>query len=193
MEYNRNSETCNFYEENKTEFVESFHNLHLKETLLKGNNNIYTIGIYEYGFEKPSKIQKLTLPNLISTNRDLIIQAESGTGKTASYIIGSLQTLDELSQVTQILILCPTRELAQAVSYMYKNLSCYLNIKIYTCVGGVKSQDVLKALGSSPQIVIGTPGRCLDMVKKGYLDVSCIKLFILVMRLMRCLREALMK
>jgi superfamily II DNA/RNA helicase len=119
------------------------------------------------------------LPNLINSGRDLIIQAQSGTSKTASYIIGSLQKLDELSQVTQVLILCPTRDLAQSVGCMYKKISYYLNTKICTCIGGVKSQDIIKELSSNPQIVIGTPGRCLDMVKKGYLDISCIKLFIL--------------
>jgi translation initiation factor 4A len=179
MEYNTNSEPYNFYEKNKTEFVNCFHYLHLKESLLKGINNIFTKGIYEYGFEKPSKIQKLILPNLINTDRDLIIQADSGTGKTASCIIGSLQKLDELSQVTQVLILCPTIELAQSVSQMYKNLSCYLNIKLCTCIGGVKLKETLNELKNNPQIVIGTPGRCLDIVKKGYLDISRIKLFIL--------------
>jgi superfamily II DNA/RNA helicase len=119
------------------------------------------------------------LPNLINSDRDLIIQAQSGTSKTASYIIGSLQKLDELNQVTQVLILCPTRDLALSVSYMYKKMSCYLNTKICTCIGGVKSKDIMKELSCNPQVVIGTPGRCLDMVKKGYLDIGSIKLFIL--------------
>jgi superfamily II DNA/RNA helicase len=179
MEYNTNKETYCFNNGNEMKSVDCFQNLHLKESLLKGNNNIYTKGIYEYGFEKPSKIQKLTLPNLINTDRDLNIQADSGTGKTASYIIGSIQKLDEFSRITQVLILCPTRELAQSISHMYKNLSCYLNIKLCTCVGAFKLQETLKELSSNPQIVIGTPGRCLDMVKKRYLNISCIKLFIL--------------
>jgi superfamily II DNA/RNA helicase len=116
---------------------------------------------------------------LIKSDRDLIIQAKSGTSKTASYIIGSLQNLDELNRVTQVLILCPTRDLAQSVSHMYKKMSCYLNTKICTCIGEVKFQDIMKELSNNFQIVIGTPGRCLAMVKKGYLDISSIKLFIL--------------
>jgi translation initiation factor 4A len=179
MEYNTDKETYNLNKDSETKSVDHFQNLHLKEPLLKGNNNIYLKGIYEYGFGKPSKLQKLTLPNLINTDRDLIIQAESGMSKTVSYIIGSLQKLDELSKVTKVLILCPTRELARSVSHMYKNISCYLNIKLCTCVGAFVLQETLKELSSNPQIVIGTPGRCLDMVKKGYLNISCIKLFIL--------------
>jgi superfamily II DNA/RNA helicase len=62
---------------------------------------------------------------------------------------------------------------------MYKNISCYLNIKLCTCVGAFMLRETLNKLSSNPQIVIGTPGRCLDMVKKGYLNISCIKLLIL--------------
>jgi translation initiation factor 4A len=118
------------------------------------------------------------LLSLINTDRDIIIQTQSGTGKTASYVITSLQKLDEQSTVTQVLILCPTRELAYNVSHMLKNLSKYLNTKICIIIGGIYIQETVKELSNHPQIVIATPGRCLDMIKKGRFDISSIKMVV---------------
>ncbi len=138
----------------------SFDVLNLKEKLLRG--------IYSYGFETPSQIQNKAIPAIIS-GKDIIAQAQSGTGKTGAFLIGSLQKLKEDVKETQILILCPTHELVHQINEVTRELCNYLDVTIMEVVGGTNVEDCKRSLNNNPQIIIGTPGRVLDMVQKKYL------------------------
>jgi translation initiation factor 4A len=155
-----------FYTEN---VVTSFEDLNLKETLLRG--------VYSYGFELPSAIQqKAILPVL--DGHDVIGQAQSGTGKTATFTIGMLQRIDEHMEKTQAIILTHTRELALQVKSVATALSSFMNIKINLTIGGISIRDNINELLENPHIVIGTPGRVLDMINKKALSTKYLKLLI---------------
>jgi translation initiation factor 4A len=155
-----------FYTEN---VVTSFEDLNLKETLLRG--------IYSYGFELPSAIQqKAILPVL--DGHDVIGQAQSGTGKTATFSIGMLQRIDENMEKTQAIILTHTRELALQVKSVATALSNFMNIKINLTIGGISIRDNINELLENPHIVIGTPGRVLDMINKKALSTKYLKILI---------------
>jgi len=143
----------------------SFDTLNLKDNLLRG--------IYSYGFENPSKIQNDSIPVLL-TGKDLIAQAQSGTGKTGAFLIGALQTLDESKKETQILVLVPTHELVHQIYEVAVELSKYLDVTIMEVVGGTNVGECQRELSKFPQIIIGTPGRVLDMINKRYLFTSNI-------------------
>ena len=147
----------------------SFDTLNLKDNLLRG--------IYSYGFENPSKIQHEAIPILIQ-NKDIIAQAQSGTGKTGAFLIGALQKVDESKQETQILILAPTHELAHQIYEVAVELSNYMDILIMKCVGGTNVTECRRDLDKNPHIIIGTPGRVLDMIQKKYLYTSNINTLI---------------
>ena len=148
----------------------TFDNLNLNDDLLRG--------IYSYGFENPSPIQGKAIPHM-NDKKDLIAQAQSGTGKTGAFSIGILNNIDPESNTTQALIINPTHELANQNYSVMKDLSIYMNINVLSVVGGTnvrKCQDDLKKL---PHIVVGTPGRILDMVQKRYLITEKMKILIL--------------
>jgi translation initiation factor 4A len=157
-------------ETNWTEVCESFDDMGLKEDLLRG--------IYAYGFEKPSAIQQRAIIPFVS-GRDLIAQAQSGTGKTATFSIGILQCIDEKEKTTQALLLAPTRELAQQIQKVIDALGDYLKVSSHACVGGTAVRDDLKILSSGVQVVVGTPGRVLDMINRGALSLANVKMFVL--------------
>ena len=143
----------------------SFDTLNLKDNLLRG--------IYSYGFENPSKIQNDSIPVLL-TGKDLIAQAQSGTGKTGAFLIGALQKIDESKKDTQILDLVPTHELVHQIYEVAVELSKYLDVTIMEVVGGTNVGECQRELSKVPQIIIGTPGRVLDMINKRYLFTSNI-------------------
>lgn len=147
----------------------SFDALNLKENLLRG--------IYSYGFETPSQIQDKSIPVLVS-GKDIIAQAQSGTGKTGAFLIGSLQKLDESLKEIQTLILCPTHELVHQIYEVSKQLSSYMDISIMEVLGGTSIDECRKGLSKNPQIIIGTPGRVLDMIQKKWLFTNYIKTLI---------------
>ena len=150
--------------------VNSFEDLNLKENLLRG--------IYSYGYEKPSAIQqKAILP--FTDGHDVIAQAQSGTGKTATFSIGMLQNIDERQDEIQALILAHTRELALQILNVIKNLSEYMNLRFNLCVGGTMIRDNIDELLKNPQIVIGTPGRVLDMINKKALNTRNLKVLVI--------------
>jgi translation initiation factor 4A len=155
---------------NWTESVESFDQLGLKEELLRG--------IYGYGFEKPSIIQQKGIIPIIK-NRDTIAQAQSGTGKTATFSIGVLQKIDAKSTNCQALILAPTRELAQQIQRVMMCLSEFMGITVYTCTGGTDIKEDKRVLKLGCQVVVGTPGRVYDMINKKFLNTDHLKLFVL--------------
>jgi translation initiation factor 4A len=142
----------------KTE-IESWEELNVRQELLRG--------IYAYGFEVPSPIQRKAILHLIN-KKDIIAQAQSGTGKTGCFTIGILQQIDLSIQSPQALVLAPTRELAQqtktvidAIGKLFKNLRTQL------LVGGTSTEeDSRKLLNSPPHVVIGCPGRVHDMIRR---------------------------
>lgn len=149
---------------------ETFDDLNLKDTILRG--------IYGYGYEQPSSIQKKAIQPLLD-GRDIIAQAQSGTGKTATFSISVLQNIDENLAETQAIILCHTRELALQVQNVIQNLGQYMNINFNISVGGTMVQENISELLKNPHIVIGTPGRVLDMINKKALNTRFLKMLVI--------------
>jgi len=158
------------FEGNYEEVVDNFDNMNLQEDLLRG--------IYAYGFEKPSAIQQRAIMPLVK-GVDLIAQAQSGTGKTATFTIGILQRLDFSIPDCQALILAPTRELAQQIQKVVIALGDYLNAKCHACIGGTRVSDDITKLRNGVHLVVGTPGRVYDMLCRNVLRPDRIKMFIL--------------
>jgi len=155
---------------NWDEVTETFDDMELRTELLRG--------IYAYGFEKPSAIQqKAVKPMLLG--RDLIAQAQSGTGKTATFAIGSLQKVDFSDRFTQVLILAPTRELAQQIQKVVIALGDYMHAQCHACIGGTNVREDMRRLESGCHVVVGTPGRVYDMINRRSLKPENIKLFVL--------------
>ena len=149
----------------------TFDSFKLNENLLRG--------IYSYGFEVPSYIQSISVPKFLS-GRDLIAQAQSGTGKTGAFSIGSLQLLDVSLTGTQVLIISPTRELALQTSEVIRNMGSYMNgLKVMDVIGGTDINKCKGDLNNIPNIIIGTPGRILDMIQKKYLYTDKLKTVVL--------------
>merc|ERR1712153_262805 len=155
---------------NWNEACATFDEMNLKEDLLRG--------IYAYGFEKPSTIQQRAIMPMIK-GEDTIAQAQSGTGKTATFSIGALQRVDLSIQKCQALLLAPTRELANQSHKVVCSIGDYLKVICHACVGGTKVSDDIDTLRRGVHIVVGTPGRVFDMIERRALDVSHIKMFIL--------------
>jgi translation initiation factor 4A len=155
---------------NWEETVESFDQLDLKADLLRG--------IYGYGFVKPSIIQAKGILPILKT-RDTIAQAQSGTGKTATFAISILQVIDPEAARCQALVLAPTRELAQQIQRVIMCLGEYLKVSVHICTGGTNVMDERKRLQEGVQVVVGTPGRVHDMLKRGFLKAEHLKLFVL--------------
>jgi translation initiation factor 4A len=157
-------------ETNWQEVVTSFDDMDLKEDLLRG--------IYAYGFEKPSAIQQRAVQPTL-TGRDVIAQAQSGTGKTATFAIGILQTLDTSVKECQSLVLAPTRELAQQIVKVISSLGDFMDIKIHACVGGTAVREDIRTLQDGVHVVVGTPGRVYDMIQRRALRLEAVKMFVL--------------
>ena len=137
-------------------------------------------GIFSAGFEKPSPVQKKAIKPIIE-GKDIIAQAQSGTGKTATFSIGALSHVDTSSKAIQILILSPTRELSKQHSEVIEQLgSAMTGLKIQNLVGGNSVDDDSHQLKlNSPQIITGTPGRVYDMMRRNHISGKTIKLVIL--------------
>ncbi|KAM0933564.1 putative RNA helicase [Dioscorea sansibarensis] len=152
------------------EVYDSFDSMGLQENLLRG--------IYAYGFEKPSAIQQRGIVPFIK-GFDVIQQAQSGTGKTATFCSGILQQLDINLVECQALVLAPTRELANQIEKVMRALGDYLNVKIHACVGGTSVRSDQKILSDGVHVVVGTPGRVSDMLRRKSLRPNSIKMFVL--------------
>jgi len=157
-------------ESNWSEECATFDEMDLKEDLLRG--------IYAYGFEKPSTIQQRGIVPIVK-GFDTIAQAQSGTGKTATFTIGVLQRVDLGMKQCQALILAPTRELANQSHKVVYSIGDYLNVVCHACIGGTKVADDIDMLRRGVHIVVGTPGRVHDMIERRALDVRNCKLFVL--------------
>ena len=157
--------------EKKSSTIKSWEELECNMQLIRG--------IYSYGFEKPSPIQEKAILPLIN-NKDVIAQAQSGTGKTGCFTIGALALIDYELDATQIIIMAPTRELAEQIKKVVDNISQYIeNFSSELLIGGVSSEDNIRNLKNNPKIVIGCPGRINDMLLRKYLNTEKIKTIII--------------
>ena len=154
--------------ESKTTEIKNWDELDLPIDLLRG--------IYAYGFEKPSIIQSLACVHIIN-GKDILAQAQSGTGKTGAFTIGALARIDaKLS--TQVIILSPTRELALQTTEVATNLSIMMKLNIKSLIGG-SYVDIYDFKNNPPHVIIGTPGRITEMLYKKTINITDIKLVIL--------------
>ena len=149
---------------------DNFDELGINETILRG--------VYAYGFEKPSQIQVNAIPHVVS-GKDIVAQAQSGTGKTGAFSIGALSRIDDTQDLTQLLVLTPTRELAEQVFNVIKEISSYTKIRVARCVGGTNVSMCGEEMRKNPQVVIGTPGRVIDMLNRRHLVTSGIQTLVL--------------
>ena len=150
-----------------------------------GLNTALLRGIYAFGFEKPSPIQKNGLYALVTKaadgrRPDFIGQAQSGTGKTGCFAIGALEIVDEKIQATQALILSPTHELANQTLNVIEQIGSFCKLKVQLLVGGTSVDvDKDKLDNDVPHIVVGTPGRVHDMIRRKYLRTQRIAMVVL--------------
>ena len=149
---------------------DSFDGMGLPDNLLRG--------IYAHGFEKPSMIQRKAIVP-IREGRDVLAQAQSGTGKTGAFSIGAMCRVDPTLKKPQILVLVPTRELAQQIEYVATHLGSHLPLSVYAATGGTPLGTDLRALERGAQYVIGTPGRIYDLMHRGALQRQHLKVLIM--------------
>jgi len=150
----------------------SFKDLGLKQELLEA--------IELLGFEEPTKIQQEAIPQILQENSDLIALAQTGTGKTGAFGLPGLQKIDYENPSVQLLILSPTRELAIQIAKDLKSFSKKLKkIRSVAVYGGADFRTQIKALENGAQVVIGTPGRTLDLIRRRKLDVTNIQTVVL--------------
>ena len=141
-------------------------------------------GVMAYGFEDPSPIQKKAIKPLLG-KFDLIAQAQSGTGKTATFCIGTLGRIDFSKNETQAIVLAHTLELAQQIEHVFTNIGKYSDLRLATAVKSSTVRENIETLlgrnnpdGLLPHVVIGTPGRVLDMINKEVININTIRLLI---------------
>ncbi len=145
-----------------------------------GLSNEILNGIAELGFEKPTPVQARIIPQLLVDDNDIVCLAQTGTGKTAAFGLPVLEYLDVKNPATQALVLCPTRELCRQISRDLGNYSKYKEgIRIVSVYGGAAIQWQIKALRSGAHIIVATPGRLLDLIKREAADISGIGTLIL--------------
>ena len=152
--------------------MSSFEHLGLSSELLKALKDI--------GFIKPSKIQSQAIPQLIYEEYDFIGLAQTGTGKTAAFGLPLLQKIDTSKKYTQGLILAPTRELGQQITEQLKLFSKYLNrVNVLAVYGGASISNQIKALKKPQHIIVATPGRLIDLIKRKAINISSLNYLIL--------------
>jgi translation initiation factor 4A len=149
---------------------ESFDTMGLPEALLRG--------VYAHGFEKPSPIQqKAIVP--IKNGNDVLAQAQSGTGKTGAFSLGAICHVDPALKKPQVLVLVPTRELAQQIEYVATHLGIHLPLSVYSATGGTPINTDLRALERGVHYIVGTPGRIYDLMHRGAIQRQHIKVLIM--------------
>ena len=149
---------------------ESFDEMDLPENLLRG--------VYSFGYERPSKIQTLGIVPILQ-GHDMLGMANSGTGKTATFLIGSLARLNVSLKKPQILILVPTQELAKQIFEVAKSIGSYLPISCLCATGGNSIRDDINIIDNGVHLVVGTPGRIFDLMNRGKLTTENIQNLIL--------------
>ncbi|GIQ89492.1 hypothetical protein KIPB_011976, partial [Kipferlia bialata] len=162
-----------FLDSNWENVTDNFDDMNLKRDLLKG--------IYNYGFIAPSKIQSLGIEPIV-LGRDTIAQAQSGTGKTATFAIAILQRLEITETgpaVPQAMILAPTRELANQSTRVMTGIGKLMGVQVHACIGGTPVANDIAALRKGVHVIVGTPGRVLDMIGRGELDPKSMRMWCL--------------
>jgi translation initiation factor 4A len=149
---------------------DNFDDMGLPELLLRG--------VYANGFERPSAIQRKAIVPMMA-GVDILGQAQSGTGKTGTFSIGSLARVDPAIKSPQVLVLSPTRELAQQTEQVAKAISQYMDIRVHCATGGPPIADDIRALDAGCQFIVGTPGRIYDLIQRRKLQLSHIRHLIL--------------
>lgn len=149
---------------------ETFDEMGLSDALLRG--------IYSYGYERPSKIQQLAIVPIKERN-DILAQAQSGTGKSCSFIVGSMSVIDVSIQKLQVMVLVPTQELAKQIYNVAKDLGTYLPVSCYSATGGTPIRDDMKAIDNGIQFIVGTPGRIFDLINRKVLKTDNIRCLIM--------------
>ena len=149
---------------------ESFDDMGLPEAVLRG--------VYSNGFERPSAIQQKGIVP-IKEGRDILAQAQSGTGKTGTFSIGAMCRIDPTVKKTQVLVLVPTRELAQQIETVVKSLGTFIGITAYSATGGTPMREDLRALSNGAHFVVGTPGRIYDLMNRKALVREHIRVLIM--------------
>ncbi|KAK9324311.1 P-loop containing nucleoside triphosphate hydrolase protein [Lipomyces orientalis] len=171
MSFDRKADSqMEFATSKDVEVVPTFESMGLKEDLLRG--------IYAYGYETPSAVQSRAIVQILK-GRDTIAQAQSGTGKTATFSISLLQTIDTKLRETQALVLSPTRELAVQIQNVVLALGNYMNVQCHACIGGTSIGEDIRKLDFGQHVVSGTPGRVADMIRRRNLRTRHIKMLIL--------------
>ena len=156
-----------------------FEDYYLKRELL--------MGIFEAGFERPSPIQEESIP-IALTGRDILARAKNGTGKTGAYVIPTLERLNTKKNKIQAILLVPTRELALQTSQVCKTLGKHTGVEVMVTTGGTTLKDDILRLSQTVHVLVGTPGRILDLAGKGVADLSQCQIFVMcvIIRMLIC-------
>jgi translation initiation factor 4A len=157
---------------NEKKSIETWDDLNLKTELLHG--------IYNYGFENPSNIQKQAILPIIQ-GKEIIAQAQSGCGKTGTFAISSLQIIDVSINKTQALIIAPTHELVKQIAMVTESIGGSMDkLRVKTLVGGTSIREDTEDLKENiPHIIVGSAGRIYDMIRRRAINVQNVKLFVL--------------
>ncbi len=132
------------------------------------------------GFKKPTPIQQKVIPYLLTSNRDLVALAQTGTGKTAAFGLPLAEKTNREARHVQSLVLCPTRELCLQISKDLKSFSKYLkDLHIIAIYGGAAINEQIRQLEKGTQVIVGTPGRTADLIRRKKLDVSSVEILVL--------------
>lgn len=149
-----------------------FSDLGLKDEIQKA--------IQDLGFTEPTPIQKETIPYLINEDKDLIALAQTGTGKTAAFGLPVIEKIENDRKIPQAIILCPTRELCLQITKDMNSFAKYMKgVRITAVYGGANIQTQIKAISAGSQIIVGTPGRVIDLIKRKKLRLSDIDIVVL--------------
>ena len=157
---------------NETEFppCDTFDDMGLPENLLRG--------VYAHGFEKPSAIQSVAITPLVK-GRDVLGQAQSGTGKTGTFGIGLLSRIDPALKQTQALVLAPTHELADQIAKVIRDIGSYMKTQVVLAVGGVPRHLNAREIRAGAHVVVGTPGRIFDLASSRDLRMDGLRCFVI--------------
>ena len=157
---------------NESEFppCASFDDMGLSDQLLRG--------VYAYGFEKPSVIQSVAITPIVK-GRDILGQAQSGTGKTGTFGIGVLSRVDPEVKQTQALILAPTHELAEQIATVIRSIGAHMKIQVVLAVGGAPRHLNVRDIRAGAHVVVGTPGRVFDLAQSHDLRLNALRVFVL--------------
>lgn len=137
-------------------------------------------GVYNYGFENPSEIQQKTFHH-IKSGKDIIAQAQSGSGKTGAFTIGLLERIDVNEKTLQGLVIAPTHELAKQITNVITSIGSVMkDLNVKTMIGGTSIQDDAADIKNDcPHIIVGCAGRIFDMIKRRFINIHSVRLFIL--------------